>query len=99
MTALADAPRLPVRTPAIVGVAAAAALVATASGAVQLPDVESALTDLSERLGAWTYVLVAAPAFLETGAFVGLIAPGETAVVLGAARTVETGPARPPARA
>ena len=83
MSALGAAPRLPVRTLAIVGVAAAAALAATASGAVQLPDLEGALTDLSDRLGAWTYVLVAALAFLETGAFVGLIAPGETAVVLG----------------
>ena len=41
------------------------------------------LTDLSDRLGAWTYALVGGLAFLETGAFVGLVAPGETAVVLG----------------
>jgi membrane protein DedA with SNARE-associated domain len=72
-----------VRTLAAVGVAAAGALVATATGAVPTPDLHGALVDLSDRLGAWTYVLVAALAFLETGAFVGLIAPGETAVVLG----------------
>lgn len=72
-----------VRTLAVVGVAAAGALVATATGAVPTPDLHGALVDLSDRLGAWTYVLVAALAFLETGAFVGLIAPGETAVVLG----------------
>ena len=48
-----------------------------------LPDVEGALEDLSDTLGAWTYGLVAGLAFLETGAFVGLIAPGETAIVLG----------------
>ena len=42
-------------------------------------------TDLSERLGAWTYLLVGLLAFLETGAFVGLIFPGETAVILGGA--------------
>ncbi len=34
-------------------------------------------------LGKWTYVLVPALAFLETGAFIGLLAPGETVMVLG----------------
>ncbi len=66
-----------------VGLLAAAALAATASGLVEMPDLEQALEDLSQRLGAWTYLLVGALAFLETGAFVGLLAPGETAVVLG----------------
>jgi membrane-associated protein len=64
--------------------AVAAALFAlTASGAIEPPDLEQALTDLSDTLGTWTYALVGALAFLETGAFVGLVAPGETAVVLG----------------
>jgi membrane-associated protein len=62
---------------------AAAGFALTLSGVVQLPDLEQALTDLSDTLGSWTYALVGALAFLETGAFVGLIAPGETAVVLG----------------
>ena len=35
--------------------------------------------------GAWTYLLVGALAFLETGAFVGLVAPGEFTVLLGGA--------------
>jgi membrane-associated protein len=48
-----------------------------------LPDIEGFLIDLSSTLGAWTYLLVGGLAFLETGAFVGLIAPGETAIVLG----------------
>ena len=39
---------------------------------MRLPDLEGALTDLSDTLGPWTYALVAALAFLETGAFVGL---------------------------
>jgi membrane-associated protein len=65
------------------GVLAAAALAAFAAGVVRPPDLEGALTDLSDTLGAWTYALVAALAFLETGAFVGLVAPGETAIVLG----------------
>jgi membrane-associated protein len=66
-----------------VGVLAAAALAALSAGLVQAPDLEGALTDLSDTLGPWTYALVAALAFLETGAFVGLVAPGETAIVLG----------------
>ena len=65
------------------GLLAAAALAALFAGVVRLPDLEGALTDLSETLGPWTYALVAALAFLETGAFVGLVAPGETAIVLG----------------
>ena len=66
-----------------VGALTAAAFAAVTAGFVQPPDLEAALTDLSERLGPWTYLLVAGLAFLETGAFVGLIAPGETAIVLG----------------
>jgi len=64
----------------------AVAITATAlvlTDTVQLPNLEHALTDLSETLGPWTYALVGGLAFLETGAFVGLIAPGETAIVLG----------------
>lgn len=67
----------------VIGTLSAAVLVAVLSGFVQLPDLDKALRDLSDRLGTWTYVLVAVLAFLETGAFVGLIAPGETAVILG----------------
>jgi membrane-associated protein len=67
---------------ALAGVALAG-FALTTTGTVQLPDLEEALTDLSETLGTWTYLLVGGLAFLETGAFVGLIAPGETAVVLG----------------
>ena len=40
------------------------------------------IEDVAEALGPWTYALVAA-AFLETGAFVGLVAPGETIVIAG----------------
>jgi membrane protein DedA with SNARE-associated domain len=48
-------------------------------------DLQDAVQDLSEGLGAWTYLLVGGLAFLETGAFVGLIAPGEFTVMLGGA--------------
>ena len=74
------------RPPAVllaIAVAAAVGFALTTAGVVQLPDLEAALTDLSDTLGTWTYALVGALAFLETGAFVGLVAPGETAVVLG----------------
>jgi hypothetical protein len=52
-------------------------------GLVQPPDLETLLADVAESLGSWTYALVAGLAFLETGAFVGLVAPGETAIALG----------------
>ena len=63
--------------------AAVAAFAAVTAGVVPLPDLQGAITDLSDSLGHWTYAFVAGLAFVETGAFVGLIAPGETAVVLG----------------
>jgi membrane-associated protein len=74
------------RPPALLLAIAAIAAVGfalTTAGVIPMPDLEDALTDLAETLGTWTYALVGALAFLETGAFVGLVAPGETAVVLG----------------
>ena len=65
----------------------AAAIVAFFMFRGDLPhiDLENAIQDLSNGLGAWTYLLVGALAFFETGAFVGLIAPGEFTVMLGGA--------------
>jgi membrane protein DedA with SNARE-associated domain len=80
MTIVERRPRVVLLT---VAALAATAFALTTSGVVPLPDWEEILTDFSETLGAWTYALVGAMAFLETGAFVGLVAPGETAVVLG----------------
>jgi membrane protein DedA with SNARE-associated domain/membrane-associated phospholipid phosphatase len=48
-------------------------------------DLQSLLEDISETLGAWTYLLVGFFAFAETGAFVGLVVPGETVMLLGGA--------------
>ena len=87
-------PAPPARVPRgllVVGVLAAAAFALVTAGVVRLPDVEGFLTDLSDTLGPWTYALVAALAFLETGAFVGLVAPGETAIVLGGVVAAEGG--------
>jgi undecaprenyl-diphosphatase len=52
-------------------------------GLVHLPKLESVMLDVGRTLGPWTYLLVGVLAFLETGAFVGLIAPGETTVIVG----------------
>ena len=64
--------------------AAAVALGVYASGVLgELPDVKKVIEDIAEALGPWTYALVGVLAFLETGAFVGLVAPGETVVIAG----------------
>jgi membrane protein DedA with SNARE-associated domain/membrane-associated phospholipid phosphatase len=60
------------------------ALAIYASGVLStLPDPKKVIGDVAEALGPWTYALVAVSAFLETGAFVGLVAPGETIVIAG----------------
>ncbi len=59
------------------------ALCVYGTGLVKFPDLEKLLLDIGNSLGKWTYLLVAVFAFLETGAFVGLIAPGETAMIVG----------------
>src|SRR3954447_14867339 len=82
-TATLPASRTARRALVAVAVLAAAAFATVATGLVNPPDLDAALTDLADSLGPWTYALVAGLAFLETGAFVGLIAPGETALVLG----------------
>jgi undecaprenyl-diphosphatase len=48
-----------------------------------LPNIQKMIEDTAKALGKWTYLLVGALAFLETGAGVGLVAPGETAVLIG----------------
>ncbi|MGI8750671.1 MAG: VTT domain-containing protein [Thermoleophilaceae bacterium] len=49
----------------------------------RIPDPKKVIEDLARGLGPWTYALVGLLAFLETGAFVGLFAPGETVVMVG----------------
>src|ERR1700742_313745 len=51
----------------------------------QVLDLESILESVAKALGPWTYALVGFFAFAETGAFIGLIAPGETVMLLGGA--------------
>ena len=52
-------------------------------GVIHLPNFEQLLEDAGKALGPWTYLAVGVLAFLETGAFLGFIAPGETAVIVG----------------
>jgi undecaprenyl-diphosphatase len=66
------------------GVAIALALGVYATGVLSsLPDPKKVIEDIAKALGAWTYAVVGVMAFLETGAFVGLVAPGETVVMAG----------------
>jgi len=52
-------------------------------GVIELPNVEKLIEDAGKALGKWTYLAVGILAFLETGAFIGLVAPGETTVIVG----------------
>jgi membrane protein DedA with SNARE-associated domain len=65
------------------GAIAAVVMAVYGTGVVKLPNLEESLITVGRTLGAWTYLLVGALAFLETGAFIGLVAPGETAMLLG----------------
>ncbi len=53
------------------------------SGLVALPNFKKIVEDAGNTLGNWTYLVVGVMAFFETGAFVGLIAPGETFLIFG----------------
>ena len=48
-------------------------------------ELQRLLEEISNALGAWTYLLVGVFAFAETGAFIGLVVPGETVMLLGGA--------------
>jgi membrane protein DedA with SNARE-associated domain len=64
--------------------AMAVALVAgLMTGVIDPTAVARALSDVVGHLGGWAYVAVGGMAFAETGAFVGLVVPGETVVVVG----------------
>ncbi|HET9162656.1 MAG TPA: bifunctional DedA family/phosphatase PAP2 family protein [Solirubrobacterales bacterium] len=69
-------------------VAIAAAVIAgyyLLSRVIPHDELQQLLEDVSNALGAWTYLLVGLFAFTETGAFVGLVVPGETVMLLGGA--------------
>src|SRR4051812_40723049 len=64
-------------------VAAIAGALLIGFGVIHLPDFEQLLEDAGQALGKWTYLVVGLLAFAETGAFLGFVAPGETAVLVG----------------
>ena len=64
--------------------ALAIALVAgLVTGLIDPTALARALADVVSGLGSWAYAAVGGMAFAETGAFVGLVVPGETVVVVG----------------
>jgi membrane protein DedA with SNARE-associated domain/membrane-associated phospholipid phosphatase len=71
------------RLAALLAVVAAIVAIVASGVLSDLPDPETVIEDIAQALGRWTYALVAGLAFLETGAFVGLVAPGEFTVILG----------------
>jgi membrane protein DedA with SNARE-associated domain len=73
--------RRPPRRALVAGLVAVAIALVTVFG--RFPDIEGALRHAGSTLGPYTYALVGTLAFLETGAGIGLIAPGELAVILG----------------
>jgi membrane protein DedA with SNARE-associated domain len=65
------------------GVAAAVVLLAWGLAVIHPPNLETIARDIGAQLGPYTYAVVGLMALLETGAGIGLIAPGELAVVIG----------------
>jgi membrane protein DedA with SNARE-associated domain len=74
--------QLPTQSRALAALAVIA-LAVWGSGVIHPPNLETVARDIGATLGAYTYALVGLLAFLETGAGIGLIAPGELAVVIG----------------
>jgi membrane protein DedA with SNARE-associated domain len=69
---------------AVLALLAAVGLAVYASGVLPpIPNAKKLIEDVARTFGQWTYLVVGAFAFLETGAFVGLVAPGETIVLAG----------------
>ena len=69
--------------PAGLAIAGLALAVAIAAGAVGVPNLAGAVSDATDSLGAWVYVVVPALVFLETTALVGFAIHGELALLVG----------------
>ena len=69
--------------PWLLAAGASAALVVYGQGLVDVPSPSGLVDDLAAALGPWFYVMVGAMAFLETSAFIGLVAPGGSVILLG----------------
>jgi membrane protein DedA with SNARE-associated domain/membrane-associated phospholipid phosphatase len=66
----------------LIGAVLIAGLAVYGSGLVSF-DLEHTIERLGERLGKWTYLLVGGMTFLETGAFLSFVAPGEFTILFG----------------
>src|SRR5947208_4201635 len=75
--------RLSTHLKVIAGIAVVVLAVIAGGVLPHIPSFESIVKHLADALGKWTYALVGGMAFLETGAFVGFVAPGEFTVILG----------------
>ena len=69
----------------IAGLVAVAGAIVAFTQLVPNIDLQSTLNDVASKVGKLAYLFVGLAAFLETGAFVGLVLPGETVVILGGA--------------
>src|SRR5947199_1062792 len=67
----------------VIALVLAAGLAVYGSGVLTHVNIQKGIEDLAQALGKWTYALVGVMAFAETGAFIGLVAPGEFTVLLG----------------
>ncbi|HET8673065.1 MAG TPA: bifunctional DedA family/phosphatase PAP2 family protein [Thermoleophilaceae bacterium] len=67
----------------VIALLVVAGLAVYGSGLLSHVNIQKGIEDLAKALGKWTYALVGVMAFAETGAFIGLVAPGEFTVILG----------------
>ena len=67
----------------VLGVLSVLVCAAWGTGLVHVPSLDTVARDLGATLGSYTYAVVGVMALLETGAGIGLVAPGELAVVIG----------------
>jgi membrane protein DedA with SNARE-associated domain len=67
----------------IAGALGAVGMAVYSTGLIELPQIDRLLEDIGRALGAWTYLLVGVLAFMEAAAFLGLLVPGETAIIVG----------------
>jgi membrane protein DedA with SNARE-associated domain len=64
------------------GAVAAVGMAVYSTGVVDLPNLDKILEDIGRALGPWTYLLVGVLAYAEAAAFLGLVVPGETAIIV-----------------
>jgi membrane protein DedA with SNARE-associated domain len=66
----------------VVGAIAVLGMAVYSTGVIELPNLDKLLEDVGGALGRWTYLLAGGLIFLEDAAFLGLVIPGETALIV-----------------